>query len=131
MSGSTLDATIHDVLVFGLTALVAGYALWWLNARMERSRPGLAIGLPLFAALFLRITAAAGTSLTGVAEFLRGPDELSFTAHAGDIASTGFGSEPWLDALTGALHEFVFALQFGALESPDMALRLANPRSRS
>lgn len=118
------DQAIHDVLVFGLTALVAAYALWGLTTRMQRSRPGLAIGAPVFMALFLRVAAAAGMSLTGVAEFLRGPDELTFIAHAGEISSTGFGSEPWIDALTGALHEFVFALQLGAFESPDLALRL-------
>lgn len=38
------DQAIHDVLVFGLTALVAAYALWGLTTRMQRSRPGLAIG---------------------------------------------------------------------------------------
>jgi len=118
------DQTIHDVLVFGLTTLLCVYLLWALLSRMQGSRPGLALAAPIFLALLLRVGAAAGTSLTGVASFLRGSDELSFIGHASDISATTFGSEQWVDALTGALHEFVFAVQLGAFDSPDLALRL-------
>ncbi len=119
-----MDGAIHDGLAALITALLCGYALFILVRSMRRSRPGLRIGGPVAAAVGLRVLAAAAVSLTGFADFLRGGDENLFLGNAHDIAATGFGSSEWLNALTGSLHEFVFAVQIGTLDSPDLVLRI-------
>lgn len=119
-----MDGAIHDGLAALITALLCGYALFILVRVMRRSRPGLRIGAAVAAAVGLRVLAAAAVSLTGFADFLRGGDENFFLGNAHDIAATGFGSSEWLHALTGSLHEFVFAVQIGAFDSPDLVLRI-------
>jgi Dolichyl-phosphate-mannose-protein mannosyltransferase len=123
--GNTTDQTIHDVLAGLVTLLIVGYALWLLIARLRRSRPDLRIATPIVVALLVRALAGAALSLTTIAQSLRGGDELLFQDQAHAISGSAFGSEPWLDALTGALHKFVFALQIWGLGSPELVLRIA------
>lgn len=119
-----MDGAIHDGLAALITALLCGYALFLLVRAMRRNRPGLRIGSAIATGVILRVLAAAAVSLTGFADFLRGGDERFFLASAHEIAATPFGSGDWLTALTSNLHEFVFALQIGALDSPDLVLRM-------
>lgn len=119
-----MDSAIHDGLAALITALLCGYALFILVRTMRRSRPDLRIGAPIATGLLIRVLAAAAVSLTGFADFLRGSDEGAFVAHANDLATTSFGSGDWLAKLTGDLHEFVFAIQIGAFDSPDLVLRM-------
>ena len=76
------------------------------------------------AALCLRVVATAAVSLTGIGQELRGGDEIGFRAEAGAISEAPFGSGAWADALTGSLYKFVFAIQLGAVDSPELALRV-------
>jgi hypothetical protein len=126
--GSTIDATsdqqIYDVLVGALTLLVVAYGLYWLVRLLSRSRPGLAIGLPIGLALALRVGAAAGVSLTSIGSQLRGGDEVLFVSEADRIAGTPIGSGDWTSALVDELHEFVLAVQVWALDSPEFSLRI-------
>lgn len=75
-------------------------------------------------AAVLRTAAAGAVSLTAFGQSLRGGDEFTFLSQADIIAGTPFASSEWADAFTGSLHEFVFALQLGAFDSPEFALRV-------
>jgi 4-amino-4-deoxy-L-arabinose transferase-like glycosyltransferase len=121
---ATTDQQIYDVLAGFATALLVAYALYLLVRFLARSRPGLAIGVPIAAAAVIRGFAAAGVSLTSIGAELRGGDEVLFQQHAHAIADSGFGSTEWLDALTGTVHEFVLAVQVWAFDSPEFVLRL-------
>lgn len=116
--------SLGDGLAIVFTALLAGYLLWLLVARLRASRPGLAIGAPTAAALLVATLAAAGVSITGIASTLRGGDEIVFLRDAGGIAATPFGSTLWSEALTGQLHVFVLAVQTAVLDPPEFALRV-------
>ena len=108
-----------------LLALVAGaYLLVVVVTLLRRSRPGLAIGLPIAAAFIVRVFAAFGLGLTPVARELRGGDEVTFLDRAEDLASVPLASEPSVDALTDQLHTFLFSLHSRVLnEVPEMMLR--------
>ena len=121
---STATQTIHDVLAATITLLAVALALALLVGHLRRRRPGLRIGVPVATALVLRVLAAAGVSLLPIASTLRGGDELAFTGRASLTAQTPFGSPDWIDALVHDLHEFVFALQYLVLDSPEFALRI-------
>ncbi len=103
---------------------MVAYGLFWLVRLLARSRPGLAIGLPVGLAVALRVTAAAGVSLTSIGSQLRGGDEILFASEAGRIADSPLGSEAWTSALVGELHEFVLAVQVWAIDSPEFVLRI-------
>lgn len=119
-----MDAAIHDVLAGLITALLAGYGLTALYQLLRRSRPGLAIGLPLLVAFGLRLVAAAGIALTPLERTLRGGDEIFFLGQADRIATSPFGSDAWLDSLTGALYNAVMATQIWLFGSPEFVLRI-------
>ena len=118
------DAAIHDRIVELITILVVAYGLALLVRRLRRTRPGLAIGAPVAAAVALRVLAASAVSSTSIAGTLRGGDEFTFLFHAEEISQTSFGSADWTTALTQDLHEFAIALQMWALDSPEAALRI-------
>jgi hypothetical protein len=118
------DSSIHNHIVELITVLIVGYALLLLLRRLKRTRPDLDIARPIAAAVALRILAAAAVSSTSIAGTLRGGDELTFLLNADRINQSPFASSDWVDALLRDLHEFVFALQQWALDSPDFALRI-------
>lgn len=121
----TTDQVIHDVLAILVTlvAVIGGLAL--LARRLARSRPGFSIGYPVAVALVARVAASALVSLTPVAATLRGGDELSFLGQAEELVRSPFGAGQWGDALLQSLHVFAIAVQRYALDSPDLALRMA------
>ena len=107
-----------------LTLLVVAYGLYLLVRLLARSRPGLAIGIPVALALALRLAAAAGVSLTSIGSQLRGGDEVLFLSDARRIAGTPLGTGDWTSALVSKLHEFVLAIQVWAIDSPEFVLRI-------
>jgi len=119
----TADETITEVLVFGVTVALTAVALGYLVRRLSRRRAGLAIGLPVAFAVFIRIMAAAGTSLTGIGESLRGFDENRFLAESQAIVDGTLEAISFGEALVSRLYEFVIAAQLGIFDSPELALR--------
>src|SRR5919109_4970454 len=115
------DQVIHDVLACLTTLVLCGLALYLLLLWLRRSRPELSIGIPVGVALAVRILVAIGITVFG-ADRLRGPDEDKFLNIAHLIS--GASGSVWSDTLVTDLHEFVFALQFRLLDSPELALRI-------
>lgn len=118
------DQTLHDVLVFALTALIVIYALRALVAGLRRRRPDLLIGRVVGGAVVIRLVVASGTSLTGIGETLRGFDENRFSIESQGIAHGAQGAVSFTHALVHQLYEFVLAVQIRLFDSPDLALRL-------
>jgi hypothetical protein len=118
------DQQIHDYLAGLVTLAAVAWALYLLLRWIRRTRPELAIGIPISIAVGLRVFAAIGVSSTGAAASLRGGDENFFLGHSHFITQTTFPGTPWTDALTKHLSEFVFAGQIKLLDSPDLALRI-------
>lgn len=118
------DQTIHDVLVFVITAVAVGYGLLSLVRLLARGRPELNIRGPVLFAVALRVAGAAAISFTGFASTLRGGDEDSYLAHSIDLQQAPFISSQWLHSLTHDLHEFVTAVQLRLFDSPSTSLRL-------
>ena len=119
------DHQIHDFLASLVTLAVVVWGLYLLIRWLRRSRPDLAIGLPIGVALGVRVVSAIAVSSTGTAASLRGGDEAGFVFNARVISETPFLSPHWTDALTTKLHEFVLASQVLVLDSPDTALRFS------
>lgn len=107
-----------------LATLVVAYALFFLVRVLRRSRPELAIGLPIAAAAGLRLLTSLGLSITPAASNLRGPDETAFLLKADELNQGSLSSSAALDALTSSLHTWVFALQLRISDFPEMALRI-------
>ena len=121
---SLTDQQIHDYLAGFVTFAAIGWGLFLLLRWLRRSRPDLAIGMPISIAVGIRVLAAIGVSSTGVASTLRGGDETVFLYDSRVFSHTPFLSTHWTDALTGKLYEFVFAGQMRILDSPDLVLRI-------
>lgn len=119
------DQLIYDFLTGAATALLVAYGVFALVRLLRRSRPELAIGLPIAIAVAVRMFATAGVSLTSIGSELRGGDEVLFLNEAARIAESPFASAEWISALTGELHKFVLAVQIWAFDSSEFALRLA------
>ena len=124
MYGSAGNDGMHDVLVGLVTLLLCGYGVLVLYRVLRRGRPQLSIGLPLLVAFGVRLISLVALPLTGIERTLRGGDELSFLAGSAGTASSPFGSQAWLDSLTGSLHEFVFATQIALFDSPELTMRI-------
>jgi hypothetical protein len=118
------DSSIHNGIVELITILLVAYGLALLLRRLRRSRPQLAIGTPIAAAVAVRVLAASAMSSTSIASTLRGGDEVGFFFKANLISQTPFLSSDWTNALTQDLHQFVFALQRWTLDSPEFVVRI-------
>src|SRR4051812_4666487 len=97
---SFTDQQIHDFLVELVTLGVVAWGLYLLLRWLRRSRPDLAIGVPIAVAVGVRVVAAFAVSLSGAASTLRGGDEAGFFLSSQRIAETPFLSTGWTDALT-------------------------------
>jgi hypothetical protein len=86
-SASALQAVEGVVLV----TLVVALGLLLLVRRLAASRPDLRIGVPLAAAVAIRLAAIAGIAATGLEGTLRGGDETTFLDLARILAATPFG----------------------------------------
>jgi hypothetical protein len=110
-----------------LCALLAGSWLLYLVARkLERSREGLVLVVPIFVAFGLRIAAAVGVDQLSIARSLRGGDELTFLSKAGELAQVPLTGSESLGKLTSELYVFVFSLHYRAfdLTPPQNMLRI-------
>lgn len=101
------DQILYGTLCALITALAGGWAIYWLCARAQASRPGLRIALPLAVAGGVRVAIAGLFAGVPLLQPLRGPDERLFLSMAERLADGGGGT-----AVLGDLHVWFFALQF-------------------
>ena len=121
---SPTDNQLYEVEASLIGLLAGAFLVAFVVARLRRSRPGLAIGYAIGAALGIRVLAAVGLEQTPLAPELRGGDEVTFLGRAKDLATTSIGSEDSLDALTDQFHTFFFSLHYRLLDVvPEMMLR--------
>ena len=115
---------IYDLECVLIALLIGGILLWFVNSRLKRSRPDLAIGRPIAVAFGVRIFAALIVSGTTYAAQLRGGDELTFLSKARSLASWSLFSTGTLDGLTKQFHSEFFSLSFRVFDRvPGMMLR--------
>lgn len=93
-----------------LVLLVAGLVLWWVVAKLRRTRPDFNIGKPLAVGIGLRLLAIAAISATGLETTLRGGDEETFLDAAKFLASQPLGHGDFPHGQF-QLHTVIFALQ--------------------
>ncbi len=117
------DRTLYSALAIAVGAALAGWVLALVYLLLRRSRPGLAIGLPLAAGLGLRILAAGGVSLADQDGTLRGRDEVNFLHDAQELARASLLSQDSLQALTSTLHVWIFSIET-RLDLPEFAMRM-------
>src|SRR3954471_9890594 len=119
------DQTLYDVVSTLLTGAMSAAAIFALVRGLRRSRPDLAIGVPISVAFGVRVLATAAVSLTAVAREVRGSDELGFLDEARQLVEQGITAPASLDVLTSAAQTWTFAFQFRVLgDVPDMTLRM-------
>ncbi len=93
-----------------LVTLVVGGVFWMLLHRFGRSRPGLAVGVPIAVAFGLRLAAIAGIGAAGLSSSLRGGDEITFLSLARNLANQPLGHGDFPHGLY-QLHVVIFALE--------------------
>jgi len=93
-----------------LTLLLVGLLMWLVVMRLRRTRPQLAVGLPLAVAFGLRLMAIAGISATGLEAALRGGDETTFLDAARFLANQPLG-HGYFPHGAYQLHVVLFALE--------------------
>src|SRR4051794_3150758 len=119
------DQTLYDVVSTLLTGAMSAAAIFALVRGLRRSRPDLAIGVPISVAFGVRVLATAAVSLTAVAREIRGPDELGFLGQARELVVQGITAPASLHVLTSAFQTWTFAFQLRVLgDVPDLALRM-------
>jgi len=120
------DRELFELLSVLCVLLAGSYALYLIGRRLERSRQGLLLVAPMFAAFGLRLGAAVGLNQLSIAQDLRGGDELTFLGQAGEIAALPLTGSDSLDTLTSELHTFIFSLHYRTfdLTPPDLMLRV-------
>jgi hypothetical protein len=106
-----------------VSVLLTGLALLWALKRLQRSRPDMAVGLPLLTALGIRLLAIVGIAATGLQSSLRGGDETTFMDLARFLANSPFG-HGFFPHGRYPLHVVVFALQLKFGDFTDGALRV-------
>jgi hypothetical protein len=119
------DQELFELLCVLCVLLAGSYALLLVARKLERSRKGLLITVPLFAAFGLRLAAVVGVDQLSIAQSLRGGDEQTFLHRASDVAQLPLVSSESLDTLTSELHTFIFSIHYRIfdLAPPEMMLR--------
>jgi hypothetical protein len=105
------DITLRSAEGLILTVLVVSFALTYVIRRLQRSREGFNIGLPILVGVSLRLLAVAGINATGLQSQLRGGDEQTFLSLAHILAGTPWG-HGFLPHGPYQLQTDVFAVQF-------------------
>lgn len=118
------DTTLYDIESVLFATLFVSFGLATIVLRLGRTRPRLALGVPVAIGVAVRIIAAAAVSISGLGFTLRGGDELGFLRGARTVAASGFDSGLWFPSQSHRLHEIVFALQIKLGDFPDGALRV-------
>lgn len=114
-----------DRLLYTVEAsLLSGALGWWaiarLLSRLERRRPGLAIGRAVLCAAAVRVAAALVLSASPALSVLRGPDEGTFVSAAAGLETHPLWSGTWLTTAVHDLQIATFALQFKVLRSNEV-----------
>jgi hypothetical protein len=119
------DQELFELLCTLIVVLVSGYLLFGLVRALEHTREGFAIGKQIVIGAGVRFLAAAGLGQLSIAQNLRGGDELTFLARAGDISQLPAAGPESLDALISELHTFLFSVQYRVLDTtpPELMLR--------
>lgn len=118
------DQSAYAVMATLAVGLAVTYVVLLAARGLGRSRPGFSVGWAVAAALIVRGFASGAVSLTPVAQTVRGGDELYFLSQAEAIGASPWTSPAWIDALTSALYNWVFAAQISVLgDAPELALR--------
>ena len=119
------DRELFEFLCVLCVLLAGSYALFLLARKLEHSREGLVLVVPLFAAFGLRLAAMVAVDQLSIARSLRGGDELTFLDRARDVAALPLTGGDSIDKLTSELHTFIFSLHYRAfdLSVPDLMLR--------
>lgn len=123
----TDDRALYDALAIAVALLAGGWVVAGLARLAGRRRPGLHIGAALGVAAAARVVTAGLFAAIPSLRGLRGPDEASFLALAGQVTENvgALGSMP--DALIGNLHVAYMALwQFLFDSASDVPLRVAH-----
>jgi hypothetical protein len=119
------DQELFELLCVLCVLLAGSYALLLVARKLERSREGLFLMVPLFTAFGVRLAAVIGVDQLSIAQSLRGGDEQTFLHGASDLAQLPLIGSESLDALTSELHTFIFSLHYRILDlaPPEMMLR--------
>ncbi len=107
---STNNSTLLNAETVVAAVLVVAFGLWFALRRLQRTRPGLNLALPLTVGLALRFIAIAGVSSTGLNAALRGGDETTFLSFAQLLVDSPFGYG-FLPHDPYQLHTVLFALE--------------------
>ena len=120
------DRELFEFLCVFCTLLAGSYALYLVARRLERSRKGLFLVVPLFVAFGLRLAASVAVDQLSIARSLRGGDELTFLSKASDVAALPLTGSKSLSVLTSELHVFIFSLHYRAFDlvPPQSMLRI-------
>jgi hypothetical protein len=120
------DRELFEVLCVLLALSGCSCILYLFVRRLGRTREGLVIAAPLFAAFGVRLAAMASVNQLSIAPTLRGGDEVGFVSHAKIIAQLPIAGPESTDKLVSALHTFVFSLNFRVfgLDAPQSMLRI-------
>jgi hypothetical protein len=118
------DQTLYAAETVVLVTLLGGGALFGLYQVLQRSRPGLGIGWAVLVMVGLRLAVVAGFGLLDFAGTLRGGDEPAFEYRAHRLAEEPWTGGDFVDALTGELFLWVFAVQIKLADVSQGALRV-------
>ena len=116
-------STFEAAETVGIAVLLFGLGLYFVLARLRRTRPDLDVGRPLVIGAGLRFAAIAGISSTGLEGVLRGGDETTFLDYAHFLAKQPFG-QAYLPHSVYQLHTVIFALQIKVANFSVGALRI-------
>jgi hypothetical protein len=120
------DKELFELLSVLCVLLAGACALYLIARKLERSREGLLLMVPLFTAFGVRLGAVIGVDQLSIAQSLRGGDELTFLKRAGETAQLPLLGSESLDKLTSQLHTFTFSVNFRMfdLTPPEMMMRV-------
>jgi hypothetical protein len=119
LSDIDLDTTIS----IAVAICAVGYTIAFVLHLVRRSRPALAIGIPVALGLILKIAATLAVSLSPFAS-IRGPDEEGTLERARILAEGSLLTGDGLEGLTSELYVWMPAVEVRLLEFPDEALRI-------
>jgi hypothetical protein len=110
-TANPFETGLNNAQLTVIAVLLWGYLLWFVVKRLQRRRPGLAVGRQVAVGYGLRLVSIATVTATGLGATLRGGDETTFLNHAQLIAGSSFTSNAWTPGGRYGLHEIMFALQ--------------------